>query len=132
MTKVVISRSFYEKADRIPEEIQGEVEERLFAISRDVAHYSPVDTGAFVNSWGVSTSPVTRRGFSSHNRPKALVKSSEKAKGLTNMTNDIIATRTRADLQASAGTYYFTNGAPHAGPVEKQAAIFAIIRRKHG
>lgn len=132
MTKVVISRSFYEKVDQIPEEIQGKVEERLFAISRDLAHYSPVDTGAFVNSWAVSTTPFSRRSFSSHNRPKALVQNSEKAKALSNMTNDIIAARPKAQLQASAGTYYFTNGAPHAVPVEKNAAIFAIIRRKHG
>jgi len=132
MSSVVISQSFYEKMDKIPAEIQGQVEERLFNISKDLVHYSPVYTGAFVNSWGLGTSPTSKRGLSSHGLPEALVQSAEKAKALTNLSNDIIASRRRSDLKAGAGRYYFTNAAPHAVPVEKRAATFAIIRRKHG
>ena len=134
-----ISPSLQRKLDLINETIDEAVEFKLTDIAQDIVRLSPVDTGAFVNSWSFKDNPSIGRRKSSARKPRQQDNARESGKALNNLANDIklvfgegSSGGPRGDLEVTAGTYYFTNGASHANKVELRYGINAQIRNIHG
>ena len=137
--KAAISPSLQQKLDSINETIAEAAEFKLTQISEDIVRLSPVDTGAFVNSWSFKDNPSIGRRKSSAGKPRRQDNARESGKALNNLANDIRLAfdkgstgGLRGDLEVTAGTYYFINGAPHANKVELRYGISAQIRNIHG
>lgn len=137
---VSISPALNKKIRAIDEMAEDAIERKLLQIAQDIVRLSPVDTGAFVNSWSFKDNPMGGRRKSSKGKPRQQLASSQRGKSLNNLVNDIItavelgSTRgpSRADLQVSAAKYYFINGAPHAKYVDLKSGFSAQIRNLHG
>ena len=134
-----ISSSLRRKLDLINETIDEAVEFKLTDIAEDIVRLSPVDTGAFVNSWSFKDNPSIGRRKSSAGKPRRQDNARESGKALNNLANDIRLAfdkgstgGPRGDLEVAAGTYYFINGAPHANKVELRNGISAQIMDIHG
>ena len=137
---VRITSQLQRKLDLINETIDEAVELKLTDVATDIVRLSPVDTGAFVNSWSFKDNPGGGRAKSSHGKPRGQNKENERGRSLNSLANDINlafdrgSTRgpSRSNLTVTAGQYYFLNGAPHAHKVEKKYGIEAQIRNIHG
>ena len=138
--EVRVTKALDAKLQRINEEIEEAVELKLTDIATHIVHFSPVDTGAFVNSWSFKDNPGGGRAKSSHGKPKGQNKENERGRSLNNLANDIRRTfdtgstggSLRSNLTVTAGEYYFLNGAPHADKVETKYGIKAQIRNIYG
>ena len=135
-TRVEISASLQEKIDSLGDMAEEGVARSLYEVSQTLTSSSPVDTGAFVTSWSLSDKPLSRRSYSSHGKSPAVSQNSEKNRALGELIEDIKGLRNRwtfkKGVEVSAGTFYFVNGAPHAAQVNKNSAVIAKARRKHG
>lgn len=133
---IEISRSLQEKIDSLSEIAENQVAEKLLEVSKTLIKYSPVDTGAFVTSWSLGTSPTAMRYESSKGRASSPWPAKTRGDALGNMVYDIGRLKKRfsfrRQLGTSAGTFYFVNGSPHAVPVDKNHAVIARARRIHG
>lgn len=134
-----IRPSLQRKLDLINETIDEAVEFKLTDIAEDIVRLSPVDTGAFVHSWSFKDNPSVGRRKSSAGKPRRQDNATESGKALNNLANDIrlafdkgSSGGPRGELEVTAGTYYFINGAPHAKKVETRYGIGAQIRNIHG
>ena len=137
---VKINNSFYQKIDAISEKVESEVGEKFFAIARTAVLASPVDTGAFVNSWSFKDNLGGGRSKSSRNKPRNVPDQPERLTALNNLAKDInVALDTgstrgsrRAGIEIPVGEYYFLNRAPHAQKVENKYSIEDRVLRQHG
>jgi len=133
-----INSSFYQKIDQIGEKLGEGVEQKLFAISRTSVISSPVDTGAFVNSWSLGTSINSWfRSKSSKGMPRNVPAQPEKLNSLTNLANDIElavenVSAKNVGVSTPAGKYYLQNRAPHAEFVERMYRIKTMVKFQHG
>jgi len=138
--KAAISPSLQRKLDSINETIAEAAEFKLTQISEDIVRLSPVDTGAFVNSWSFKDNPGGGRSKSSAGKPRQRDPASEKGKALRNLANDIelafgegsVGGPVRPGIEIEVGRYYFLNGAPHATKVDLKSGIVAQIENLHG
>jgi len=138
--QVRVTNALKAKLDLINQEIDEAVELKLTNVAFDIVRLSPVDTGAFVNSWSFKDNPGGGRAKSSHGKPKGQNKENERGRSLNNLANDIRRTfdtgstggSLRSNLTITAGSYYFLNGSPHANKVEMKYGIRAQIRDIHG
>ena len=137
---VRVTSSLQRKLDLINETIDEAVENKLTDVAFDIVRLSPVDTGAFVNSWSFKDNPGGGRAQSSAGKPKGQNKENERGFALNNLANDIrlafdkgsTGGPSRSQLTITAGTYYFLNGAPHAGKVDLKYGIEAQIGDIYG
>lgn len=137
---VKISPTLQRKIDSINELTEDAVERKMLRVAEDIVRLSPVDTGAFVNSWSFKDNLGGGRRKSSQGKPRGQNKESERGKSLNNLANDILKTvdsgstqgSVRSGLDISAANYYFLNRAPHANKVELRYGIKAQIRNIHG
>ena len=138
--QVRVTNALKAKLDLINQEIDEAVELKLTDIATHIVHFSPVDTGAFVNSWSFKDNPGGGRAKSSHGKPKGQNKENERGRSLNNLANDIRRTfdtgspggSLRSNLTITAGQYYFLNGAPHADKVQTKHGIIAKIDNIYG
>lgn len=118
--QITINQSFYKKMDQL----ENQVKEKVWTKGEEVVSYaatiSPVQTGAFVESFSV----VPRgsgggRSRSSHNRPIVADKAGKKQEE---------AARLRAEVRAidplEESGFTLRNRAPHANAVEAKHAVF--------
>ena len=138
---VKISPRLSQKIQAIESTVGSQVERRLVHMAEDIVRLSPVDTGAFVNSWSFKDNPSGGRRKSSAGKPTRRNAASERGKSLNNLVNDISlalgAGSTRGStkvfaLQVSAAQFYFLNRAPHAAYVDLKHGVMAQIRNIHG
>lgn len=137
---VKINQSFYRKIDAISEQIEDEVGQKIFAIARTAVLASPVDTGAFVNSWSVKDNLGGGRRKSSRGKPRGVSEQPQKLDSLRNLANDVNIVSSKSSLGGArrrgitipAGEYYLINRAPHAQKVEARYKIKAKVLRQHG
>ena len=138
--EVRVTSSLRRKLDLINETIDEAVENKLTDVAFDIVRLSPVDTGAFVNSWSFKDNPGGGRAQSSSGKPKGQSKENERGFALNNLANDIrlafdkgsTGGPSRSQLTITAGAYYFLNGAPHAGKVDLKYGIEAQIGDIYG
>jgi len=137
---VKINQSFYQKIDAVSEKVESEVGKKMFGIARTAVLASPVDTGAFVNSWSFKDNLGGGRSKSSRNKPKGVLDQPQKLTSLRNLAKDINVALSgdskggyrKAGIEVPVGDYYLINRAPHAEKVERKYKIKRRVRRQHG
>lgn len=122
MTQVTIKPSYYKKMDLI----KGRIKHAVFTKSEEIVSYavaiSPVDTGAYVESFSVtSRGSRSGRSRSSNGRRKLSLGEKEGVK----MDQ---ASRLRAELEAidplETNGFTLTNNSPHSYLVEDKHGVF--------
>ena len=85
---------------------------------------SPVDTGAYVESFSVTTISGGGRSRSSHGRPKGQDPEAKKSQAFEQLLGDISV------IPPDVTKVYLTNRAPHAKQVEEDHGygVFAVVR----
>lgn len=118
--QVTINQSFYKKMDAL----RNGVKEKVWSKGEEVVSYavsvSPVDTGAYVESFSVvARGAGGGRSRTSNNRPSIVDKDSKKQEE---------AARLRADVRAidplEEGGFTLRNRAPHSNEVEQKHNVF--------
>jgi len=135
-----ISSSLRQKLARINETIEEAAEFELTQIAEDIVRLSPVDTGAYVNSWTVKDNPGGGRRKTGTGKPRKQDPGTKKGEALNNLANDIelafgegsTGGPRRADVEVEVSRFYFINGAPHADKVEKLYGVKAQIEDIYG
>jgi hypothetical protein len=135
-----INQSFRDKLDRIADTIEEATEIKLVDIAEDIVRLSPVDTGAYVNSWSFKDNPGGGRKKSGAGKPRKQDPGTQKAESLRNLALDIelafgkgsTGGPSRAEIEFQTGRYYFLNGAAHAEKVEKLYGVKAQIENMYG
>jgi hypothetical protein len=112
------------KFKKAEEKIEGEFKKRLYPISEYLANRTPVDTGAFAESWSVvPASSGGGRSKTAKGRPRNQDMGSYRALAESNMSNDITALELEDNKRVS-----FRNRAPHRDDVEKNFKIFGSAK----
>lgn len=84
----------------------------LYMLAETAINVSPVDTGAYVESFEITTISGGGRGYTSHGRPKNQNPAAKKREALSQISADI------ASIPPNVTKIYLTNRAPHAAIVE--------------
>lgn len=134
-TQVTISKSFYDKMKQVSQKLGEAVSDRAIEIVSNAVDISPVDTGAFVESWQVNPrGDRTARSRSSAGRPR-LPEGAKQAKREEEKAR-LIGRIESLDTENLDGLT-ITNRAPHIGfmnnndrikePYKKPNDIFGVI-----
>jgi len=113
-TTFSVNASFYNKLEQIDSLILGEVKDRLEDIARTAVDYSPVSTGAYVNSFSYTVGAGRPRGKSSEGLPKGANLQAERQQGYDNLMQDLNRVTELEDVQKIE----LRNNSPHAYDVE--------------
>lgn len=84
----------------------------LEAVAKAAVDVAPVDTGAYVTSFSVTTSSGSGRSRTSHGKPRNQDPAAKKAEAMAQIRSDI------EGLPVNATMIYLTNRAPHAAFIE--------------
>lgn len=126
--------------DRVNQIAAAELEDRLQNISNYAVYISPVDTGAYVESFSIG-----RAGFGggrskkSDNKPKGANPDAIREVGRQNLYQDIQGMNIKEMIASGNVKFTLRNRAPHARDVENGESwqkdgyhVFAKVRRKFG
>jgi len=94
----------------------------VFEFASGVIGFSPVDTGAFVNSWSIATSSNTGRSISSRGKPRKQPPEAKRAEARARIREDLASFPVETDVM------YFNNRAPHANFVEGRHGTISKAR----
>jgi hypothetical protein len=83
---------------------------------------SPVDTGAYVTSWSITTSSGSGRSRTSHNKPSVPNSQEKKNEAFAQLLGDI------ASIPPTMPNIYIANRAPHAKRVEELYGVMSVVR----
>ena len=125
VTQVTISPSFQKKMTKLEELVGDNLVEKLTSLGHYAVEISPVDTGAFVESWSLRPmgSGASRR-LSSEGRPsKDYGEAKDKAR--QNISQD--AERLKDRILKEGGAT-LRNGSPHAKDVDKKYQTVGRVR----
>ena len=125
VTQVTISPRFQQKMEKLEELYGDKIEEKLVNLGRYAVEISPVDTGAFVESW--SLRPIGSgggRSRTSDNKPsKDPVAAKEDARRL--IEGDAVTYREQI---IDRGGAVLANRAPHAKEVDMKYQTVGRVR----
>ena len=125
VTQVTISPRFQQKMEKLEELYGDKIEEKLVNLGRYAVEISPVDTGAFVESW--SLRPIGSGGgrsrTSNNKPPKDPVAAKEDARRL--IEGDAVTYREQI---IDRGGAVLTNRAPHAKEVDMKYQTVGRVR----
>jgi hypothetical protein len=127
--------------DRIKAVAEQEIEERLKDVAEYAVNISPVDTGAYVESFSMG-----RAGFgggrsrSSNNKPKNPNPEAKRAEAYSALVGDIQGMNIKQMLEQEDVRFTLRNRAPHANTVEDGSSwqrtdgyyVFTKIRNRFG
>jgi len=127
-TTIKINKSFYDKLAKLEDDVERQAKEELFSIADYAISISPVDTGAYVESFSFTVGAGRPRGKSSKNKPKV---SREQATSIAR--NNLYGDAERFNLETS-NKITLRNNAPHARAVEDKHGygVFTKVRNKFG
>jgi len=127
-TTLQINKSFYDKLAKLEDDVERQAKEELFSIADYAISISPVDTGAYVESFSFTVGAGRPRGKSSKNKPKV---SREQATSIAR--NNLYGDAERFNLETS-NKITLRNNAPHARTVEDKHGygVFTKVRNKFG
>lgn len=137
--QVTIAKSFFTKMDSLSARVSEVVKEKATEIISDAVDLSPVDTGAFVESWQINPrGDRTARSRTSAGRPR-LPEGAKQAKREEEKAR-LIGRVESFDMKDLKG-FTITNRAPHLEfiernpnikpPFKRPSEIGAILRNKH-
>lgn len=131
MARVEMSPQLLKRVNALSENLETELERKLLGYSATVVNETPVQTGALVNSWSFKDikNRKGQRAKSSHGKPIAPNKETQRAKSLSNLMKDV-----KVAIQDASpdGIYEYRNGAPHAPSVGRRVEnkIVTVIKGK--
>ena len=119
--QITINKSFYDKMDQLENVARNRILDKGEQIVTYAAHISPVDTGAYVESWSaVARGAGGGRSRTSNNKPTVVDKVGKREQE---------AARLRAELQQidplEDSGFTLRNRAPHARDVERKHKVIA-------
>lgn len=136
--QVTVAKSFFTKMDRLSESVLEVVKEKAVEIVSDAVDLSPVDTGAFVESWQINPrGDRSSRSRTSAGRPR-LPESAKQAKREQEKAR-LIGRVESFDTKDLKG-FTLTNRAPHISYIENNphlktgltpSEIGAILKDRH-
>ena len=136
--QVTVGKSFFNKINYVTAKVGEVIKDRAIEIVTDAVDLSPVDTGAFVESWQVNPrGDRTALARSAAGRP-SLPASAKQAKREQEKAR--LVGRIESFDTTKLDGFTITNRAPHIPLIElnnrikpesKPSGIFAIIRDKH-
>ena len=127
VTQVTISPQFQKKMDKLDELIGERVDEKLQSLGEYAVQISPVDSGAFAESWSIR--PIgSVGGRSRHSRPERVPDAQAKKEEAKALIRSDVATYSEQILDQ--GGAVLTNRAPHARAVDAKYATIATVRDK--
>lgn len=116
--QVTVATSFFKKIDSLSDKIEVQVKAKASAIVSQAVDLSPVDTGAFVESWMINPrGDRTRRARSPSGRP-SLIGGEKQAKRETEKAR-LLSRVASFDFKDLDG-FTVTNTAPHVGEMNKR------------
>lgn len=137
--QVTVAKSFFSKIKLLEEKVEVGIKKKASEIVDDAVDLSPVDTGAFVESWQINPrGDRSRRARSSENRPR-LPEASKQQK--RDQEKARLNSRVASFEMKSLDGFTVTNTAPHNDGIEenprirtglKPSEIQAYLRDKHG
>ena len=137
--QVTIAKSFFKKIELLGQKVERVVKDKASEIIDDAVDLSPVDTGAFVESWQINPRGQTSsRARSSAGRPK-LSEGSKQAKREEEKAR-LEARVASFDMDELTG-FTLTNRAPHIKQINANdrlrtglspSEIQAVLRDRHG
>ena len=125
VTQVTISPSFQAKMTKLDELVGDKIEEKLVSLANYAIEISPVQTGAFVESWSlVPIGSGPNRRISSDDRPDKDFMSA-KTDARENVARDAARLKDRIVEDGGAA---LRNGSPHAKEVDKKYLTVTRVR----
>lgn len=125
-TTLKVYSSLDNKIKRLEDLVEEEVKDRLEYIANYATIVSPVDTGAYINSFSFLVGAGRPRGKSSNSRPEA-----NREAAINEARGNLYADISKLDL-SQMDSVTLRNGAPHAEAVEKKYSVFTKVRNKFG
>ena len=127
VTQVTISPSFQKKMSKLEQLVGDNLVEKLTSLGHYAVEISPVDTGAFVESWSLRPmgSGASRRLSSEGRLPKDYVEAKDKAR--QNISKD--AERLK-DRILNEGGATLRNGSPHAKDVDDKYLTIQRVKNR--
>lgn len=120
----VNEKSISAKIEKLKEQTEQEIKTLLKGIAADLTTRTPVDTGAFAESFSVvPASSGGGRSKSSHGRHRNQDLGTYRSIAQSNMNSDI----DRLELLENKSVS-FRNRAPHAGRVEAKYQVFGAVK----
>jgi hypothetical protein len=118
------NKSLSAKIEKLEQITEEKLKSRLVDIAEDLTKRTPVDTGAYAESFSVvPASSGAGRRRSSKGRPKNQSLEQYRSIALGNMTADINSLQLLENRSVS-----FRNRAPHAGRVERKYQVFGSAK----
>jgi len=123
----VNQKSISAKIDKALMQAEDKLKGKLVDIAEDLTVRTPVDTGAYAESFSVvpSSSGGGRRK-DSHGKPRNQDVATFRGKALSNMTSDIENLEILENKSIS-----FRNRAPHAAKVEEKYQVFGAAKDRN-
>lgn len=122
-------KSISTKVNKLLELAEAEAKEKLIDVAEDLTKRTPVDTGAYSESFSVSFSNDSRRrSVSSKGRPQNQDVGTYRNLALQTMASDIRGLNLLENQNTSVA---FRNRAPHAGQVERLYKVFGSAEAKY-
>jgi hypothetical protein len=120
----VNNKSLSAKIEKLEQSTEEKLKSRLVNIAEDLTKRTPVDTGAYAESFSVApASSGAGRSRSSKGRPKNQSLEQYRSIALGNMTADIDSLQLLENRSVS-----FRNRAPHADQVEGKYQVFGSAK----
>ena len=117
-------KSVSAKIENLKDRVESEVKDDLKKIATDLTTRTPVDTGAFAESFSVvPASSGAGRRKSSKGRPRNQDVGTYRGIAQANMNSDIDGLQLFENKSVS-----FRNRAPHAGKVELKYQVFGAVK----
>jgi hypothetical protein len=123
----VNQKSLSAKITKAEMEAEDKLKSKLVDIAEDLTLRTPVDTGAFAESFSVvPASSGGGRRKDSHGRPRRQDVDTYRSIALSNMASDIEGLQLLENKSVS-----FRNRAPHAQQVEDKYQVFGAVRDRN-
>lgn len=135
-----IQATFDKLKGRINDLAEEQIEDKLEDLADYTVRISPVDTGAYVNSFSIKrANQGGGRSRSSENKPRGQSPEAERQEAFSQLLTDIEALNISDMLEQGNVKFTLRNRSPHARDVEDGANwqsdgyhVFSRIRRKFG
>ena len=125
VTQVTVSPSFQAKMTKLDELVGDKIEEKLVSLGMYAVEISPVDTGAFVESW--SLTPIGVGGIRS--KRSDIRKPKDNAKAKADARKNILKDAETYKKQiVEKGGAVLANKSPHAKDVDKKYDTVGRVR----
>jgi len=130
MTRVTISKDLLNKFDKLEEIAGDKLEEKLSSIAKFGIQISPIDTGAYVESFAIYPRGSRQsRSRKSDDRRKLLISEKQDKKEKEKARIGAASESIKSEIISSGGAV-ISNQSPHSSDVENEHAVFARMKTR--